>query len=46
MLVALSAWTQKHFPKTRRPEAVQLVEGGSKFVKQLEGHLRREHGIS
>jgi len=46
VLVALSAWTQKHFPKTRRPEAVQLVEGGPRFAKQLEGHLRREHGIS
>ena len=46
VVVAMSAWTQKHFPKTRRPEAVQLVEGGSRFVKQLEGHLRREHGIS
>lgn len=46
VLVAMSAWTQKHFPKTRRPEAAQLVEGGAKFVKQLEGQLRREHGIS
>jgi DNA-binding HxlR family transcriptional regulator len=46
VLVAMSAWTQKHFPRTRRPEAVQLVEGGSRFMKQLEGHLRREHGIS
>src|SRR6478735_12395697 len=44
VLVAMSAWTQKHFPKTRRPEAVQLVAGGSRFMKQLEGHLRREHG--
>ena len=46
VLVAVSAWTQQHFPRTRRPEAVRLVEGGSRFVKQLEGHLRREHGIS
>jgi len=46
VLVAMSTWTQKHFPKTRRPEAVQLVAGGSRFVKQLEGHLRRAHGIS
>lgn len=46
VLVAMSTWTQKHFPKTRRPEAVQLVAGGSRFVKQLQEHLRREHGIS
>jgi DNA-binding HxlR family transcriptional regulator len=46
VLVAMSAWTQKHVPKTRRPEAVQLVQGGPKFLKQLERQLRREHGIS
>jgi DNA-binding HxlR family transcriptional regulator len=46
VLVAMSAWTQRHFPKTRRPEAVQLVQGGDKLLKQLEGQLRREHGIS
>ncbi|MDM0002123.1 helix-turn-helix domain-containing protein [Variovorax sp. J22P240] len=46
VLVAMSAWTQKHFPKTRRPEAVQLVQGGIKFLKQLERRLRLEHGIS
>jgi len=46
LLVAVSAWTQKHFPKTRRPEAVQLVQGGAKFQKQLEGQLRRAHGIT
>jgi DNA-binding HxlR family transcriptional regulator len=46
VLVAMSAWTQKHFPKTRRPEAVQLVHGRLRFLKQLEGQLRREHGIS
>ena len=46
VLVAMSAWTQKHFPKTRRPEAVQLVAGGARFARQLEAHLRREHGIS
>ena len=27
VLVAVSAWTRKHFPKTRRPEAVQLLAG-------------------
>jgi DNA-binding HxlR family transcriptional regulator len=46
VVVAMSAGTQKHYPKTRRPEAVQLVEGGARLVKQLEGRLRREHGIS
>jgi DNA-binding HxlR family transcriptional regulator len=45
VIVAMSAWSQKHDAKTRRPEAVQLVQGGAKFQKQLEGHLRREHGI-
>ena len=42
VLVAVSTWTQQHFPKTRRPEAVQLVAGGSKLVKELEEHLRRD----
>jgi DNA-binding HxlR family transcriptional regulator len=46
VIVAMSAWSQKHDAKTRRPEAVQLVQGGAKFQKQLEGHLRREHGIA
>lgn len=46
VLVAMSSWSQKHFARTRRPEAVQLVQGGSKFLKQLEERLRREHGIA
>lgn len=46
VLVAMSAWSQKHFSKTRRPEAVRLVQGGPKLLKQLEDQLRREHGIS
>lgn len=45
VMVAMSAWTQKHFPKTRRPEAVQLVQGGPKFLKQLESRLRQVHDI-
>lgn len=45
VLVAVSAWTQRHFPETRRPEAVQLVQGGARVLKQLDGQLRREHGI-
>jgi DNA-binding HxlR family transcriptional regulator len=46
VLVAMSVWSQKHYPRTRRPEAVQVARGGPKFLKQLEGQLRREHGIS
>ncbi len=45
LLVAISAWTQKHEPTTRRPEAVQLVHGGAKLLRQLELQLRRDHGI-
>ena len=45
VLVAMSAWTQKHHPKTRRPEAVDLISRGPKSLKQLEVQLRREHGI-
>jgi DNA-binding HxlR family transcriptional regulator len=46
VIVAMSAWSQKYEPKTRRPEAVQLVQGGAKFQKLLEGQLRRDHGIA
>ena len=46
VLVAMSAWTQKHYPETRRPEAAQVLEGGSRFLKRLEEQLRREHGIA
>jgi DNA-binding HxlR family transcriptional regulator len=46
VLVAMSAWTQKHYPKTRRPEAVRVVQRGSKSLKQLQEQLRREHSIS
>lgn len=45
VLVAMSAWTQKHYPETRRPEAVQVVQGGAKFLKRLEREVRREHGV-
>lgn len=45
VLVAMSAWTQKHYPETRRPEAAQVVEGGAKFLKRLAAGLRREHGL-
>lgn len=46
VLIAISAWTQKYHPRTRRPEAVDLVARGPKSLKQLEAQLRREHGIS
>jgi DNA-binding HxlR family transcriptional regulator len=46
VLFAISAWTQKYHPRTRRPEAVDLVARGPKSLKQLEAQLRREHGIS
>jgi DNA-binding HxlR family transcriptional regulator len=43
VLVAVSGWSQKHFPKTRRPEAVELVRRGPKSLNQLALQLRREH---
>jgi DNA-binding HxlR family transcriptional regulator len=45
VLVAMSEWTQKHHPETRRPEAVQLVKGGEVGLKQIRTQLRREHGV-
>ena len=45
VLIAMSAWTQKHYPKTRRPEAVDLVGRGPKSLRQLQAQLRREHRI-
>jgi DNA-binding HxlR family transcriptional regulator len=42
VLVAMSAWTQRHYPKTRRPEARQLVQGGPKLMKTLEEKLLAE----
>jgi DNA-binding HxlR family transcriptional regulator len=46
VLTALSAWCQKHEPATRRPEAVQVVQGGPRLLKQIESQLRRDHGPS
>jgi DNA-binding HxlR family transcriptional regulator len=46
VLVAMSAWTQKHHPRTRRPEAVSLLRRSPKSLQQLNAHIRREHGIS
>jgi DNA-binding HxlR family transcriptional regulator len=45
VLVAMSAWTQKHRPETRRPEAVRLVKGGEALLGQISTQLRRDHGI-
>jgi DNA-binding HxlR family transcriptional regulator len=45
VLVAMSEWTQKHHPETRRPEAVQLVKGGEVGLKQIRTQLWREHGV-
>ena len=46
LLAALSAWSQKYDPTTRRPEAAELVHGGLKVLKQMELQLRRDHGLS
>ncbi|RYX95443.1 MAG: transcriptional regulator [Comamonadaceae bacterium] len=46
VIVAISGWTQAHYPQTRRPEAVQLVEGGAKLSKALQTKLRKEHGLA
>lgn len=45
VLIAMSGWTQKYYAKTRRPEAVGLIESGAKGIRQLQARLRREHGI-
>lgn len=45
VLTAMSVWTQKYYPRTRRPEAVALVEGGPRSLKELTAQLRREHEI-
>lgn len=46
VVIALSAWAQKHHAETRRPQAVQLLQGGPKLQRKLERQLRRDHGIS
>lgn len=45
VVVAMSAWSQKHVPVTRRAEAVALVSGGARSLAQLKARLRRERGI-
>jgi DNA-binding HxlR family transcriptional regulator len=43
VIVALSGWTQKYFPDTRRPEARALLDAGEAGLKKLQARLRREH---
>jgi DNA-binding HxlR family transcriptional regulator len=45
VIVAMSAWAQAHDPKTRRPEAVDLVGRSPKALGRLRAQLRRAHGI-
>lgn len=45
VLVAMSAWAQRHYPDTRRPEAVHLVQQGPRLIKRLETQLREQHDI-
>lgn len=45
VIVALSVWSQKHDPSTRRPEAVNLVQGGPKLLRRIEQQLRHDHGL-
>ena len=46
VVIALSTWAQKHHAETRRPEAVQVLQGGPKLQRELERQLRRDHGIA
>ena len=45
VVVAMSAWTQKHHPDTRRPEAAELVALTPRAMEKLQAQLKREHGI-
>jgi len=46
LLAAMSEWSQKHYPATRRAEAVQFVQGGAKARRQLESQLHQDHAVS
>jgi DNA-binding HxlR family transcriptional regulator len=46
VVIALSAWAQKHHAETRRPEAVQVLQGGLRLQRELERRLRRDHDIA
>ncbi|MBS0198830.1 MAG: helix-turn-helix transcriptional regulator [Proteobacteria bacterium] len=45
LVVAMSEWTQKYHPGTRRPEAVDLIQRTPKELAQLEAQLKQLHGI-
>lgn len=45
VVVTMSAWTQKHHPDTRRPEAAELVALTPRAMEKLQAQLKREHGI-
>ncbi|WP_439518539.1 winged helix-turn-helix transcriptional regulator [Hydrogenophaga sp.] len=45
VLVAMSGWTQKHHPDTRRTEAAELVAMPPRSLARLQAQLRREHGV-
>jgi DNA-binding HxlR family transcriptional regulator len=45
VLIALSAWTQKHHPETRLPGAAELVQLGPRGLQRLQAQLREEHGL-
>jgi DNA-binding HxlR family transcriptional regulator len=45
VVIAMSAWAQKHHPETRRPEAVDLVERNPRSIERLKAELREQHGI-
>lgn len=42
ILVQMSAWTQRHYPHTRRAEAARLVQAPSAAIKKLQASLRRK----
>ena len=45
ILAALSVWSQKHDPTTRRPEAAKLLQGGTNVLRHFEAQLRSDHGL-
>lgn len=45
VLVAMSEWTQKYYPRTRRPEAAALVGRRPQEIRQLALQMRREHEV-
>ncbi|MBE7368999.1 winged helix-turn-helix transcriptional regulator [Ramlibacter pallidus] len=45
VVIAMSAWAQRHHPETRRPEAVDLVGRSPRALERLQAQLREEHGL-